>query len=434
VSVVTIVGGQWGDEGKGKIIDLLAEKAKIVARFSGGDNAGHTVINPHGKFRLHLVPSGIFYPRVTCIIGNGVAINPAVLLNEIDDLQNHGISVSRLFISDRAHLIMPYHTILDKLEEERRSKGALGTTLRGIGPVFADKVARIGIRAGDLLDKDVFMSRLKSALELKNIILTKVYRASPLSLEEIYQQYCHYGERLVPVIRETSSMIREAAAKGEMVLLEGAQGALLDPDFGTYPYVTSSSPLAGASCIGAGLGPRGIDRVVGIFKAYNTRVGAGPMPTELKDKTGDLIREKAGEYGATTGRPRRCGWFDAVAGRFSVQINGLSDIALTHLDIYDGFPSIKICTAYRFEGQVLTSFPSDISVLEKCQPVYEKLDGWQESINQARSLEKLPSKASNYVSSLEDLLSCSISLVSVGPDRTEIIERNTQSEARNPKS
>ena len=425
--VVAIVGGQWGDEGKGKIIDLLAEKATIVARFSGGDNAGHTVINPYGKFRLHLVPSGIFYPQVTCIIGNGVAINPAVLLREIDDLENHGVNVSRLFISDRAHLIMPYHTILDKLEEERRSKEAIGTTLRGIGPVFADKVARVGIRAGDLLDKNIFLSRLKSALELKNIILTKVYQASPLSLEEIYQQYCHYGERLVPFIRETSSMIREAATKGEMVLLEGAQGALLDPDFGTYPYVTSSSPLAGASCIGAGLGPKGIDRVVGIFKAYNTRVGAGPMPTELKDKTGDLIREKAGEYGATTGRPRRCGWFDAVAGRFSVQINGLSDIALTHLDIYDGFSSIKICTAYKSEGDVLTSFPSDISILERCQPIYEELEGWQESISGIRSFGKLPAEARNCMSRLEDLLSCPINLVSIGPDRRQIIERNPKS-------
>jgi len=433
VAVIAIVGGQWGDEGKGKVIDLLAEKAKIVARFSGGDNAGHTVINPYGEFRLHLVPSGIFYPQVTCIIGNGVAINPAVLLKEIDDLQNHGVGISRLFISTRAHLIMPYHILFDRLEEERRSKRALGTTLRGIGPAFADKVARLGIRVGDLLDKDVFLSRLKSALELKNIILTKVYQASPLSLEEIYQQYCHYGERLVPFIRETSSIIREAATKGELVLLEGAQGALLDPDFGTYPYVTSSSPLAGASCIGAGLGPRGIDRVVGIFKAYNTRVGAGPMPTELKDKTGDLIREKAGEYGATTGRPRRCGWFDAVAGRFSVQINGLSDIALTHLDIYDGFPSIKICTAYKFKGEVLTSFPSDIAILEKCQPIYEEVDGWQESISGIRNFKKLPAGARNYMSRLEDLLSCPISLVSVGPDRRQIIERNLKSEARNPK-
>jgi adenylosuccinate synthase len=421
VAVIAIVGGQWGDEGKGKIIDLLAEKAKIVARFSGGDNAGHTVINPYGEFRLHLVPSGIFYPQVTCIIGNGVAINPAVLLKEIDDLHNHGVNTSRLFISDRAHLIMPYHTILDRLEEERRSKGALGTTLRGIGPVFADKVARLGIRAGDLFDKDVFLSRLKSALELKNIILTKVYQASPLSLEEIYQQYCHYGERLIPFIRETSSIIREAATKGELVLLEGAQGALLDPDFGTYPYVTSSSPLAGASCIGAGLGPRGIDRVVGIFKAYSTRVGAGPMPTELKDEIGDFIREKAHEYGATTGRPRRCGWFDAVAGCFSVQINGLSDIALTHLDIYDGFPSIKICTAYKFNDEVLTSFPTDVAILERCQPIYEEVDGWQESISGIRNFKKLPVRARNYMSRLEDLLSCPISLVSVGPDRRQII-------------
>ena len=421
MAVIAIVGGQWGAEGKGKVIDLLAEKARIVARFSGGDNAGHTVINPYGEFRLHLVPSGIFYPQVTCIISNGVVINPAVLLEEIDDLHNHGVDTSRLFISARAHLIMPYHTILDGLEEDRRNKGALGTTRRGIGPVFADKVARLGIRAGDLLDRDIFWGCLSAALEFKNIILTKVYQVSPLSAEEIYGQYCHYGEQLAPFIRETSSIIREAATKGELVLLEGAQGALLDPDFGTYPYVTSSSPLAGASCIGTGLGPREIDRVVGIFKAYNTRVGAGPMPTELKDEIGDLIREKAREYGATTGRPRRCGWFDAVAGRFSVQINGLSDIALTHLDIYDGFSSIKICTAYKFNDEVLTSFPSDIAILEKCQPIYEELDGWQESISGIRNFDKLPAAARNYMSRLEDLLSCPISLVSIGPDRRQII-------------
>jgi adenylosuccinate synthase len=421
VAVIAIVGGQWGDEGKGKVIDLLAEKARVVARFSGGDNAGHTVINPYGEFRLHLVPSGIFYPQVTCIISNGVAINPAVLLKEIDDLHNHGVDTSRLFISARAHLIMPYHTLLDGLEEERRNKGALGTTRRGIGPVFADKVSRLGIRAGDLLDRDIFWGRLSAALEFKNIILTKVYQVSPLSAEEIYDQYCHYGEQLAPFIRETSSIIREAATKGELVLLEGAQGALLDTDFGTYPYVTSSSPLAGASCIGTGLGPREIDRVVGIFKAYNTRVGAGPMPTELKDEIGDLIREKAREYGATTGRPRRCGWFDAVAGRFSVQINGLSDIALTHLDIYDGFSSIKICTAYKFDDEVLTSFPSDVAILEKYQPIYEELEGWEESISGIRNFDKLPAAARNYMSRLEDLLSCPISLVSIGPDRRQII-------------
>lgn len=421
MAVIVIVGGQWGDEGKGRIIDLLAEKAKIVTRFSGGDNAGHTVVNPYGEFQLHLVPSGIFYPEVTCIIGNNVAINPAVLLEEIDNLHNHGVDTSRLVISDRAHLIMPYHILLDGLEEKRRGRGAIGTTLRGIGPVFADKVARLGIRTGDLLDKGVLLNRLKSVLELKNTILTKVYQVSPLSLEDVYQQYCHYGDQLTPLIRETDSIIREAATKGELVLLEGAQGALLDPDFGTYPYVTSSSPLATAGCIGSGLGPRRIDRVVGIFKAYNTRVGAGPMPTELKDKTGDLIREKAHEYGATTGRPRRCGWFDAVAGRFSVQINGLSTIALTHLDIYDGFPSIKICTAYKFKGEVLTSFPSDVAVLEKCQPIYEEVAGWQESIIGVRNFEKLPVAARKYMSRLEELLSCPISLVSIGPDRSQII-------------
>jgi adenylosuccinate synthase len=272
-----------------------------------------------------------------------------------------------------------------------------------------------------LLDKRVLLNRLKSVLELKNAILTKVYQASPLSLEEIHQKHCYYGEQLAPLIQDTSSLIGEAAAKGEPVLLEGAQGALLDPDFGTYPYVTSSSPLAAAGCIGAGLGPRGIDRVLGIFKAYNTRVGAGPMPTELKDKIGELIRRKAHEYGARTGRPRRCGWFDAVAGRFSVRLNGLTDVALTHLDIYDGFPSIKICTAYRLDGEVLTSFPSDISTLEKCQPLYEEMDGWPESISGVRDLEKLPVAARKYMSRLEDLLSCPISLVSTGPDRSQII-------------
>jgi len=421
MAVVAIVGGQWGDEGKGKIIDLLAEKAKIVARFSGGDNAGHTVVNPQGEFRLHLVPSGIFYPQVTCIISNGVAINPAVLLQEIEDLSNHGVDTNRLLVSDRAHLIMPYHTLLDALEEERRSKGALGTTRRGIGPAFSDKVARLGIRAGDLLNKDTFRNRLRAALEFKNIILTKVYQSSPLSLEEIYNQYCHYGELIAPFIQETSSLIHEAVTKREPVLLEGAQGALLDPDFGTYPYVTSSSPLAGAGCVGVGLGPRAIDRVVGVFKAYNTRVGAGPMPTELKDKTGNFIREKAHEYGATTGRPRRCGWFDAVAGRFSVQINGITDIALTHLDIYDGFSPTKICTAYKYNDEILTSFPSNIDILEKCQPIYEEMGGWQESISGIRNFDKLPVEARNYMSRLEELLSCSINLVSVGPIRNQII-------------
>jgi len=420
--VVAVVGGQWGDEGKGKIIDLLAEKVKIVARFSGGDNAGHTVINPYGEFRLHLVPSGIFYPQTTCIIGNGVAINPAVLLEEMDNLQNHGVDTSHLLISNRAHLIMPYHTLLDGLEEERRSKGALGTTRRGIGPAFADKVARLGLRAGDLLNKDTFLTRLRSVLEFKNAILTKVYAVSPLSAEEIHEQYCRYGERLAPFICETNSILHEALLRKEPILLEGAQGALLDPDFGTYPYVTSSSPLVGAGCIGAGIGPMEINQAVGVFKAYITRVGGGPMPTELKDEIGDFIREKGHEYGATTGRPRRCGWFDAVAGRFSVQINGCSGIALTRLDILDGFSSIKICTAYESNGETLNHFPGDSSILEKCRPVYEELPGWQESSAGAQDSDKLPAEARNYIARLETLLSCPIYLISTGPSREQVIK------------
>ena len=422
MSVIAVVGGQWGDEGKGKIIDFLAEKVEVVVRFSGGDNAGHTVINPYGEFRLHLVPSGIFYPQVTCIIGNGVVINPAVLLTELDELRNRRVDINQLIISDRAHLIMPYHILLDGLEEERRGKGALGTTRRGIGPAFADKVARLGIRAGSLLDRNIFLKQLSSTLEVKNAILTKVYQHPPLLLEEIFEQYCHYGELLTPFIKETVSMLGRAMARGKPILLEGAQGTLLDPDFGTYPYVTSSSPLAGGGSIGAGIGPRAFDRVIGVFKTYITRVGSGPMPTELQDKVGELIREKAHEYGTTTGRPRRCGWFDAVAGRFSVQVNGFSDIALTHLDVYDGFPSIKICTAYRFDNNVLDSFPSDAAILEKCQPIYEELPGWQVATSEIRDFAQLPSEAHRYIARLEELLSCPVSCIAVGPKRKQLVE------------
>jgi len=422
MSVIAVVGGQWGDEGKGKIIDFLAEKVEVVVRFSGGDNAGHTVINPYGEFKMHLVPSGIFYPQVTCIIGNGVVINPAVLLTELDELRNRRVDISQLIISDRAHLTMPYHILLDGLEEERRGKGALGTTHRGIGPAFADKVARLGIRAGSLLDRDIFLKQLSSTLEVKNAILTKIYQHPPLLLEEIFEQYCHYGELLAPFIKETGSILGRAMARGKPILLEGAQGTLLDPDFGTYPYVTSSSPLAGGGSIGAGIGPRAFDRIIGVFKAYITRVGSGPMPTELQDKVGELIREKAHEYGTTTGRPRRCGWFDAVAGRFSVQVNGLSDIALTHLDVYDDFPSIKICTAYRFDNNVLDSFPSDAAILEKCQPVYEELPGWQVATSEIRDFAQLPLEAHRYIARLEELLSCPVSCIAVGPKRKQLVE------------
>ena len=421
--VIAVIGAQWGDEGKGKIVDLLAEKARVVVRFSGGDNAGHTVVNHYGEFGLHLVPSGIFYPGVTCIIGNGVVINPAVLMGEIDQLNQKGVDTTGLFISDRAHLIMPYHTLLDGLEEQSRGGKAIGTTRKGIGPAFADKTARLGIRVGDLLDKGVFLERLRSILEYKNTILTKVYGVNPLSLEEIYTQYCRYGELLAPRIRETTVMLAEALGRNELVMLEGAQGTLLDPDFGTYPYTTSSSPLAGGSCLGAGIGPTRIDRVLGVFKAYCTRVGSGPMPTELKNETGDLIRERAHEYGTTTGRPRRCGWFDAVAARFSTRINGLTSIALTRLDVLDALPHLKICVGYKLEGQTIDYFPGSVTVLDRCQPIYEELAGWQSPTSDIRDYEQLPADAKQYISKLEELTSCPVNIVSVGARREQTIHK-----------
>ncbi len=422
---VAVIGGQWGDEGKGKVVDLLAQEAGVVVRFSGGDNAGHTVVNPYGEFKLHLVPSGIFSPRAICIIGNGVVINPAVLLGEIDQLNERGVDTARLFVSDRAHLVMPYHILLDGLEEESRGGKALGTTRKGIGPAFADKAARLGIRAGDLLDEEVLLERLRSVLEHKNTILTKIYRASPLSLDDVYRQYCQYGERLAPSIRDTVMMIDEALNQGELVLLEGAQGTLLDTDFGTYPYTTSSSPLAAGGCLGTGLSPTRISSIVGVFKAYCTRVGSGPMPTELKDETGDLIRERGHEYGTTTGRPRRCAWFDAVAARFSARINGFTWVAITRLDVLDAFPRLKICVGYELDGDRIDYFPSSIAVLDRCQPIYEELPGWQAATSDIRQYEQLPLEARQYVARLEELISCRVNLISLGARREQTIMLGT---------
>ena len=419
--VIAVIGAQWGDEGKGKIVDMLAEEARVVMRFSGGDNAGHTVVNRYGEFRLHLVPSGIFSPLSTSIIGNGVVINPSVLLDEIDQLNQRGVDTSRLFISNRAHLVMPYHILLDGLEEESRGGKAIGTTRKGIGPAFADKIARLGIRTSDLLDKEVFRERLHSILNHKNAILTKVYGVSPLSEDEVYQQYCQYGERLSPCIRETTVMLEEAINRGEMVLLEGAQGTLLDPDFGTYPYATSSSPLAGGGCLGAGLGPTKINQTLAIFKAYCTRVGSGPMPTELKNGIGNLIRERGHEYGTTTGRPRRCGWFDAVAAKFSTRINSFTRAAITRLDVLDTLPSLKICVGYKLDGQTIDYFPASAAALDRCQPVYEELPGWQVPISNIRDFEQLPPQARQYATRLEELISCPISLISVGMRREQTI-------------
>ena len=420
---IAIIGAQWGDEGKGKVVDLLAEKAGVVVRFSGGDNAGHTVVNPQGEFRLHLIPSGIFYPQVVPIIGNGVVINPEVLIAEIGQLNQRGVDTSRLLISDRAHLIMPYHVLLDGLEEDLRGGKAIGTTRKGIGPAYADKTARLGIRIGDLLDKGAFLERLRFILEYKNIILTKIYEASPLSLDEIYSEYCQYGERLAPHIREATAMVEEALGRNELVILEGAQGTLLDLDFGTYPYTTSSSPLAGGGCVGAGLGPTGINRILGVFKAYCTRVGGGPMPTELKDEIGDLIREQAHEYGTTTGRPRRCGWFDAVAARFSTRVNGFTGAALTRLDVLGALPRLKICVGYKLDGETIDYFPGNIGALERCQPIYEELPGWQCPISHIRRYEQLPVEAQKYVSRLEELSSCPVNIISVGPERGQTIHK-----------
>lgn len=418
---IAVIGGQWGDEGKGKIVDLLAQQANVIVRFSGGDNAGHTVINPHGEFKLHLVPSGVFSPRAVCILGNGVVINPAVLIDEIAQLKQSGIDANNLFISDRAHLIMPYHILLDGLEEEWRGGKAIGTTRKGIGPAFSDKVARQGIRMGDLLDRAALLERLRSIFDYKNAILTKVHGASPLSLDEVHAQYCQYGEQLAPYIRDTTTMIMDALNRDDMVLFEGAQGALLDPDFGTYPYTTSSSPLAAGACLGAGIAPVRISRFVGVFKAYCTRVGAGPMPTELEDETGNLMRERAHEYGTTTGRPRRCGWFDAVAARFSTRINGFTGLAITRLDILDSFADLRICVGYELNGNRIDDFPASVSALEHCQPVYEDVAGWQSPTTDIRDYEQLPPEARHYITRLEELTSCPVNLISVGPRREQII-------------
>jgi adenylosuccinate synthase len=423
VTAIAVVGAQWGDEGKGKIVDMLAQQAKLVVRYSGGDNAGHTVINDQGEFKLHLIPSGIFYPHTTCLITNGVVINPAVLLGEMDNLQQRGVDISRLFISDRAHLIMPYHILLDRLEEEALGGQAVGTTRKGVGPAFTDKAARLGIRAGDLLNKESFLNRLRLVLDRKNRVIASAYGAAALPLDEIYSTYCAYAQRLAPHIRETTSVIDKSLKNHELVLLEGAQGVLLDPDFGTYPYATSSSPLAGGACTGAGISPIHIRHILAVFKAYCTRVGGGPMPTELNDETGESIRRIAHEFGTTTGRPRRCGWFDGVAAGFSSRINGFNGIALTRLDVLDNFPKLKICTAYKLRGKTINEFPSQINDLNDCQPVYEEIKGWMKPTSGIREYRQLPAAARSYIRRLEELCDCPVKVVSVGPRREQTIIR-----------
>jgi adenylosuccinate synthase len=423
MSVLAVVGAQWGDEAKGKIVDLLSEKVKLIVRYSGGDNAGHTVINEHGEFVFHIVPAGIFNPRATCIIGNGMAVNPAVLIKEINNLKQKGAFFGKLLISDRVNLIMPYHTLLDGAEEEALGGQAIGTTRKGIGPAFADKVARLGIRAGDLLDKEDFKARLKTVLERKNAIISRVYGLKELSLDEIYEQYCAYGDQLKQYICETTSILDEAIRHNDPVMLEGAQGTLLDPDFGTYPFGTSSSPLAGGASLGAGIGPARIRNILAVYKAYCTRVGGGPMPTELKDSLGEELRQRAHEFGATTGRPRRCGWFDGVAAGFSSRINGFTGMAVTRLDILDTMPKLKICVAYRLQGKTITEFPARVNLLEKCEPVYEEMEGWMTPTGGIRRYAELPVQARRYIKRLEEICRCPAKIISVGARREETIIR-----------
>ena len=416
-----VIGGQWGDEGKGKVIDYLAGGVAAVVRYAGGNNAGHTVVNDRGEFQLHLVPSGICWPEVYGIIGNGVVVDPEALLAELHGLAARGIDTRRLLVSERAHVIMPYHVVLDGLEEAAKGDAAIGTTGRGIGPTYVDKAARTGIRVGDLLRPESLRPRLEQALEFKNRLITQIYGGDALDVEQVLAQALDWGNRLRPYVGPTEQLVQDLLEQGRNVLLEGAQGTLLDVDHGSYPYVTSSSPSIGGACTGLGLNPQAIAGVVGVYKAYSTRVGGGPMPTELEDSTGVELRETGQEYGVTTGRARRVGWFDAVAGRYSQQINGFTGMVLTRLDILDEFDAVKICTGYRVDGRAVSRFPSDTRVLEQCAAVYEELPGWAEPTAKVTELADLPANARAYVRRIEELVGCRAQLISTGPRREETI-------------
>lgn len=413
-----VIGAQWGDEGKGKVIDIFSAKMDFIARYQGGNNAGHTVVIGDDSFVLHLIPSGILHKGKICVIGNGVVVDPKALLEEIKMLEDRGIKVDgRLFISEEAHVIFPYHKLLDELKEEKKSK--IGTTKKGIGPCYADKVARSGIRIIDLLEKDTLKEKLQSNLEEKNAILAKIYRAEPFEFDGLYNEYLDFGERIKKYVCNTKLILNEAVRKRKRVLFEGAQGTLLDVDYGTYPFVTSSNSTAGGASTGTGVGPGKIDKVVGVVKAYTTRVGEGPFPTEFSRDLMERIRTKGKEFGATTGRPRRCGWFDSVVVRHSILVNGIDEIVVTKLDVLDDLDRIKICTSYKFEGKTYNEFPSSIRVLAACQPVYEELPGWKTDTSGITSYSKLPRNAKDYLKRVQALMKTKITLVSVGSDRKQ---------------
>ena len=417
-----VLGAQWGDEGKGKVIDFLAKDADIVARFAGGNNAGHTVINDLGRFSFHLVPCGVFWPQTVNVIGNGVVVDPDVLIDEFDGLGRHGFNFEeRLVLSERAHLIMPYHVALDNLAEKGRGRHALGTTGKGIGPAYSDKALRNGIRAADLLDLDSLYPRLEKVSKYSNDIIEKIYGADPLPLDWLFEKCKAWGERLIGVIGPGEKIVSDALESGKNVVLEGAQGVLLDLDHGTYPYVTSSNPTIGGACVGLGINPQHISSITGVFKAYTTRVGTGPFPTELFDSTGDNIRDLAQEFGTTTGRPRRVGWFDGVAARYSTRINGYTSAVLTRLDVLDGFETVKICTGYELDGEFIDEFPGGIAALERCKPVLEDCRGWDSPTASVSRLEDLPSEARSYIDKIQELIACPIDIISTGPHREETI-------------
>lgn len=425
MSTVVVVGSQWGDEGKGKVIDFLAREADVVIRGQGGNNAGHTVVVGDRKYALHLIPSGVLNPGTINLIGNGVVFDAEGFFQEVDQLSANGVDTSTIRVSDRAHLIFPYHKQIDRLMEEARGENKIGTTQKGIGPCYMDKVERTGLRVCDLMEPEAFREKAARLIAQKNLMMEKLYGAEPMDAEAIIARYLELGNRLAPFVDDTGVIAHEAVMSGKKVLLEGAQGTLLDVDLGTYPYVTSSHPTSGGFTIGSGIGPNRIETVIGITKAYTTRVGKGPFVTELENETGDRIREAGHEYGTTTGRPRRCGWLDLVVVEYAARVNGMTGIALMLLDVLTGFEEVKICTAYEVDGRIQKHFPASLELLDRCVPVYTTLKGWQEDISEAKSFEELPQAAQEYVRFIETYLGIPAQLISVGPRRDQTLVRGT---------
>ena len=421
---VVVIGTQWGDEGKGKITDFLSQDAEVIARYQGGDNAGHTIVIDGKKFKLHLIPSGVFFPEKISVIGNGVVVNPKSLVKELEYLHTEGVSTENLRISDRAHVILPYHIKLDQLQEAAKGDNKIGTTNIGIGPAYMDKAARVGIRIADLLDKEIFASRLKTNLAEKNRLFSKMYESEELSFDEIFEEYYAYGQQIKQYVTDTSVILNDALDAGKRVLFEGAQGVMLDIDQGTFPFVSSSNPVAGGVTIGSGIGPSKINKVVGVCKAYTSRVGDGPFPTELFDEVCERIRDVGHEYGTSTGRPRRVGWFDSVVMRHSRRVSGITNLSLNCIDVLSGLDTVKICVAYDLDGERIDYNPASLEQLKRCKPIYEELPGWEEDITGCRSLDELPENARNYVRRIGELVGIRISTFSVGPGReqTNILE------------